>query len=397
MKIKEVISRVILNSKTQQAIEVEVKTVESLKFKASIGAGTSSGKHEVNSYPKQGPQFTSDYFNKHIANKFKGISIDKFDDLEKVEREFQAHDFSEDLKKLGGNIIVSTELAMLKALGEGELYKTLGKPKPPLPLCNIVGGGKHSSLDSPDIQEFLVLPRTKNIEEAVFSAVTVYNRMEKELIKRNFNGRKTIEGAFCPDMNNIEILNILNKVVEKTSKENKVEIKIGLDMAASSLYNGKNYEYKRFAKFKQKKIMDKEEQINFVEKLIKNYDLVYVEDPLEEDDFDGFEQLNKKTCLITGDDLTTTNPLRIKEAIGKISSVIIKPNQIGSLLKVKESIELAKKNKIIPVISHRSGETEDNSLTHLATGFNCPIIKTGINGLAVTKLNELLRINKSLG
>ena len=381
MKIKEIKARAILNSKSIKTIEVEVTDKDNFKATASVGTGTSTGKYEVNAFPKKGINYTINYFNNILRNKLQNLTISNFDDLEKIERIFNAEDYTEKLDKLGGNIIVSTEFAILKALSKGDVWKVLNSKakKIPTPLCNVIGGGHHAGINSPDIQEFLLLPQTKKFEEALWANISLYHKLDKELTKRNFDGRKTIEGAYCPDMNNIEILNILSKVTEKFSKENKIDIGIGIDVAANSLWNGRKYQYKKFAKFKQKKNLNREEQIEFMEKLIKNYNLIYVEDPLNEDDFEGFSQLNNKTCLITGDDLTTTNPERIKMADKKISAVIIKPNQIGSLLKTKEVIDFARKNKITPVISHRSGETEDNILAHLAVGFDCPIIKTGIN------------------
>ncbi len=398
MRIKEVKARKIINSKNDETIEVQVKSDDYIGI-GSVGSGTSKSKFEVVDYPKKGVDFVVDFFNKNIKKELEKMQINSFSDLDKVERVFNAKDVKMD--KLGGNVIVATEFAILKAISKDRVWEFLGKAKKmPMPLGNCIGGGKHA-INGPDFQEFLLLPKTKKFNEAVFANNQIYNIMEKELKRhdKTFFGRKTFENAWCPNLNNVKILDILNKFAQRIAKQYKIEIKLGIDVAASEIWNGRKYQYKKFARFREKRALSKEMQIKYIEKLMNNYDLLYVEDPLHEEDFDGFRELNKKLCFICGDDLIATNIERLDKAIeGKIiSAVIVKPNQIGSLIKTKKLVDYARKNRLITVMSHRSGETNDNIIAHLAVGWNMPIIKTGISGgERISKLNELIRINEVL-
>jgi enolase len=399
MKIKEVRARRIFNSKGGDAIEVEVKS-DIRTSTASIGAGTSVSGNAITPYPENIKKLVN-LVNKTFNKDLKGIQINNFGDLEKIERYTKSHDFTENLEKIGGNVIVALELAILKSASEGPLHKFLEpkNKKLPMPLGNVVGGGHHSYGKGPDIQEFLVLPRIKNFNEAAEINVEIHDLVKEELVKRDkqFTGTKNMEGGWSTSLSNMEIIPLLNKIIDKVSKERKVEVRLGMDVAANELWNGRRYEYKRYSKVQPKKNFKTEEQISFMKKLIINNNLIYVEDPFHDKDFDSFEELNKEACLICGDDLIATNPERLGESKRKISAVIIKPNQIGSLLKAKEAVDIAKKLKIMPVISHRSGETNDNSIAHLAVGWGCPIIKTGIvGGERVSKINELLRINEEI-
>jgi len=388
MKIKEVSARKIINSKGDQTIEVEVNG-----FISSIGNGTSTGKFEVNALPSNIDNVVR-RFNTTITKNIINMSFNSFEDLDKVERVIRAEDFSNDFRELGGNLLVDLQLAILKAVSEGKVYELLGGKKLPLPVGNIIGGGKHAGVKSPDIQEFLIIPRAKTIEDAVFANVSFHSMIREKIAKidKNFNFGRNIEGAWCPALNNYEILDLLKKNKEKIEKEFKLKIDLGIDMAASGLWNGRMYQYKNFSRFSQKRVISRKEQIAFVRKLINNYDLKYVEDPLHEEDFEGFKEL-KGSSMIVGDDLTATNIERLKQAEGCINAVIVKPNQIGSLLKVKQVIDYAKSKKIKIIVSHRSGETEDNILSHLAVGWGADYIKTGIEGARISKLNELLRIS----
>jgi len=184
--------------------------------------------------------------------------------------------------------------------------------------------------------------------------------------------------------------------VETIKEKFKTDIKIGMDVAASTLFDGENYLYKS-----PKMTRKTEEQIDFILSLIKDYNLFYVEDPLHEDDFEGFSKITKsaKKCLIVGDDLTATHSERLQKAIENKSAnaVIVKPNQNGSLLETKEFIQLAQKNKITTIISHRSGETSDATIADLAVAWNIPYIKTGILGKErFAKLNRLLKIERMI-
>ena len=215
----------------------------------------------------------------------------------------------------------------------------------------------------PDFQEFLLIPDSNSVEKAFEMNKKAKEKAEEFLRRKDsdFKGNKNDENAWITSLNEKEIFDIMNKL----------NIPIGTDIASSG----------------------------YIANLIKNYDLLYIEDPFSEEDFEGFSKLLKKfpNSLIVGDDLTVTNSKRLKKAIEMkaINAIIIKPNQCGSLLEVKKVAELAKENGIKIVFSHRSGETNDDSLAHLAVGWECPMIKTGIvGGERVSKINELLAINE---
>ncbi len=394
MKIKGIKARKILNSKGELTIEIEVDG-----FRASIGNGTSVGKFEVVALPPDLDKLV-ELVNHKLNKELGGLSINSFDDLDKIERAIKTIDASSNFKEIGGNILVNLELALLKAASENNVWKFLDPKvkKMPIPIGNIVGGGKHSGANCPDIQEFLIIPKTKDIFEAVFVNAKFHELIKDDIIKRdkNFNFGRNIEGAWCPNLNNYEVLDMLNKFRERIEKEFKVKVSLGIDLAASGLWNGRKYQYRNYSRFRQKRVLSREDQIGFVKKLIANYDLKYVEDPLQEEDIEGFKEL-KGDCMIVGDDLIATNLDRIRLAQEAINGVIIKPNQIGSLLKAKAVVDFAKSKKMKIIVSHRSGETEDNVLAHLAVGWEADYIKTGIvGGERTSKLNELLRISENL-
>ena len=393
MQIKKITSKKIKNSRGQETIKITVKSTTG-KGTASAPSGASKGKNEAKDFIdlKKTIKFLKN--NKEL----KEIQINNFEDLKQVEKII-------DKNKHGANPIIALEYAILKSIKP--IWKIINEKtrKIPRPLGNIVGGGKHFKYNSPDIQEFLIYPiGVRSIEDAIKASTLIHNLTKIELKKldKNFNYETTDEGAWAPNLSNTEILDLLTQIVKKVADQVGFRIKIGIDVAASSFWNGKHYVYKNFSKEKKNKKLTKNQQIEFISGLIEKYKLHYVEDPLHEEDFSGFAELNKKfknTCMITGDDLTVTNLVRLKKAIKNksINSVIIKPNQIGSLIQTKEFIEEAKKNNFYLIISHRSGETMDASISHLAVGFEIPIIKCGIYGKErISKLDELRKIQKQI-
>lgn len=214
-----------------------------------------------------------------------------------------------------------------------------------------------------------------------------------------FAGGKSDEGAWVANISDDEAIEVLAKACQQVSNDMGFECGLGLDVAASSLWNSKTktYDYLR-----QKKKRDSGEQLEYILELIKKYHLAYVEDPFHEEDFQGFAELTKKAknCLISGDDLFTTNIERLSRGIKlrAANALIIKINQIGTLSDAVETIEMAKRNGYVPVMSHRSGDTCDWHIAHLAVAYRCPIIKAGIvEGSRIAKTNELIRIEEFLG
>lgn len=361
MKIKRISAKTISDSRKKKTIQIEVNNCLT-----SAPSGASIGKHEKPAYIKSVEHDIS------VINSFdfSDVGISKFEDLEKIERILK--------NKIGANSLFALESSILKALAKErkrELYQLLGNNrKIPLLLSNIVGGGKHSHNKlKPDFQEFLILGnKNQNIK--------AYQQI-KEIIKAI---KKNDEGAWQTEIDDEKILDLFS-----SSK-----FKIGVDIAASEFYKNSLYYYAV-----PKRIMTRKEQIDYIIRLIKRYKLFYVEDPLHQDDFSGFADILKRTknCLICGDDLTVTNLERLRRAIKKksINAMIIKPNQTGSLLEVKKVIDLCKKSKIKTVMSHRSGETMDDTISDLAVAWGCDYMKISVGSRErIIKIKRLEEIGK---
>jgi len=371
---KDVKARKILNSAGIFSVEVELFTDDE-SFVASVPEGTSKGKHEAKRLP---PEVAITKINGDVSKKLKKTKIESLSDILKFEKQ---------IKKFGSNVTLAISFALLKALAKSKRCEPwqlfTKKKKIPKPLNVILGGGKHAGEDSPTFQEFLLLGTHADFKKNIEQNLQAHEQVNKEYSPSG----KDLEGGWVMDVDNETALKILSHA-NKNSK-------IGIDCAASSFYNTKTkfYEYKNGHK------LSREAQIDFVIKLQKEFCLCYIEDPLHEEDFEGFAILTKKlgkSVLIIGDDLFTTNPERLKKgiSIGACNGCIVKPDQIGSLTDVIKFVELAKKHKYTPVISHRSGETDDDILADLAVGLEIPIIKIGIvGGERISKINRLLKIS----
>ena len=387
MKIKEVSAKAILDSRKEKTIFVSIKTNVG-EFSASAPNGKSTGKYEAKSYNKnlEGDIKTI----KQLAGYFSDETIEKFDDLKRVE------DICE--KQIGANSVFALESAILKALAKEnkkEIWKLInvsdtgGARKFPRLVGNCIGGGKHSSGErKPDFQEFELIPNEKSPEKNFELNKKIKRETEKilEMKDNKFKGQKNDEDAWMTSLTDKEVLDILKKT----------GVPIGIDAASSGFYQRKNYNYLN-PKFKR----SIEEQFEYLSNLIKNFNLYYIEDPFDENDFESFAKLLKKfpDRLIVGDDLTTTNLKRLEKAIKmkSINAIIVKPNQIGSLIEVKAVCELAKKNNIKIVFSHRSGETEESILADLAFGFQADFLKCGITGNErEVKIKRLIEIEKRM-
>lgn len=385
MKIKRVAARKILNSRKEETIEITINN----KWSASAPSGASKGKHEVKAFPKQGVPVR--FVNRTLNDEFRNFKVNVFEDFEEVEDIFRDYDDTKNLSQLGGNIIIAFEYALLRALSNGAVWKFLNPlaQELPKPVGNCIGGGAHFKGVAPDIQEFLLIPDTQVFQDAAFANDYAYRIIGQELGITD----KTDEGAWAPKLSNLEVLNLLERVTERVESEVGFRVKLGLDVAASQLWNGRGYNYKNFGG--NKKSLSKEEQLEFINDLITRYDISYVEDAFHEEDFESFSQL--KNDLIVGDDLICTDIGRLRKAINSVNALIVKPNQVGSLVKTAEIIEFAKQNDVTPVISHRSGETMDTMISDLAVGFEVPYIKCGIYGKERTaKINRLKTIENQL-
>lgn len=402
-------ARKILDSRGNPTIEVEIvakgKAGEIIGCgRAAAPSGASKGRHEVVAFPKDGVDQAIGRI-REVFDKLLGMDVSEQGRIDALLREL---DGTSNLSRIGGNTIVAISMAVAKATASAmkiPLYRHLGGEGArslPYPLGNVLGGGVHAGKMAPDIQEFLAIPvGAGKFIDAAFANSQIHKRV-RALIEpkdKTFTGGKGDEGAWAPNFENLAALEVLAQACEQVSDEVGFEIRAGLDFAASGLYDAKK---RRYVYGREGKMCDTGEQIEFVLDAIKTYKLFYVEDPLREDDFKSFAELTKKVkkCLICGDDLFVTSVSRIRKGIelGAANAVLIKPNQVGTLSDTLAAVELTKKHGYVPVMSHRSGETPDETIAHLAVGFGCPVIKTGvIGGERVAKLNELIRIEGELG
>ena len=387
MRIKEVRAGSILDSRKKPTIQVAVKTAKG-SFISSAPSGKSKGRFEAKPYARSLKQ-DIEFLNKIKVEKLNKFKIEEFKELNEIES-FVG-------RNIGANSLFAFEASILKALSaeqEKELWKFLskGKPKFPFPVGNAIGGGMHSFSKRPDFQEFLFINKTRKFYERVF-----LNQQAYKIAGGLINAEKTEdEGAWYSSLNNEEALEIMKLTKELVKKELGENIDIGVDVAASVFFTGKNYSYKN-----KKELLNREQQINYIVTLLNNLELEYIEDPLEQEDFEGFAEVKGRAKgMVVGDDLTVTNLLRLKKAIQNksINAIIVKPNQNGSLIKVKEIMEFCKKKDIKTIISHRSGETLDTTIADLAVAWKADFIKTGIYGEErEAKLNRIIEIERSVG
>jgi enolase len=401
--IEDIISRKIFNSRGEETIEVDIITTSGFG-RISAPAGKSRGKAEVVYYPQGGVDQALKKVEEYIAPEIVGLNANF---QEEIDRTLHEIDGSKDFRVIGGNTAFAISLANAEAAANSYgllLFQYLGghvAQKLPYPLGNAISGGKHTQGNSPDIQEFLALPYgADSFIEAAAANAQIHKRIG-DILKKNklFSGGRSDEGAWTANVGNLDALEILAKACEEVGNELGFDCGLGIDVAASSLWNGKNktYIYQR-----EKKKRDPGEQLEFILELINKYHLSYVEDPLHEEDYKGFAELDKKVknCLICGDDLFVTNSERLSHGIKThaANAIIIKVNQVGTLTDAWETVEMANRNGYVPVMSHRSGDTCDWHIAHLAVAFKCPIIKTGIvEGARIAKINELIRIEEFLG
>ncbi len=402
--IEDIIARKIFNSRGEETIEVDIVTTSSFG-RVSAPAGQSRGKAEVVCYPRGGVDQAVRKVEELIAPELIGLNADFQEQIDKTLHEM---DGTKDFRIIGGNTAFAISLANAEAAANSYgllLFQYLGgyvAHELPYPLGNVISGGKHTRGKTPDIQEFLVLPHeTESFLEAATANAQIHKRIGDLLRKKakSSSGGRSDEGAWVANIGNIDALEVLADACEEVGSELGFECGLGVDVAASSLWNARKkvYVYQREGKKR-----DSGEQLEFILELTKKYHLAYVEDPFHEEDYKNFAELTKKmkNCLVCGDDLFTTNNERLSRGIKlhAANSIIIKVNQIGTLTDAWETIEMAKTSEYVPVMSHRSGDTCDWHIAHLAVAFKCPMIKTGVvEGARIAKINELIRMEEFLG
>ena len=396
--IESIYARKILDSRGRWTIEVDVYTCGGFGS-AAAPSGASTGEHEVVSFPDGDVEKSLIELEEVVIPELEFWDATNQDLIDTLLKEI---DGTDDFSNIGGNAATAVSMACAKAAANScgmPLYLYLGGSMAsyalPFPLGNIIGGGAHAK--GTDIQEFLALPiGAEDIESALATNIAVHSRVKDKLKAAGKLAGRGDEGAWVADLENEEALKMLKSSCEEVTGETGVDVRPCLDVAASEMWDEKKgkYVFKRDGRE-----LSRDEHIEYIQSLIDEYGLYYVEDPLDENDFDGFAAL-RKNALICGDDLYTTNVTRIEEGIkrGSTNAVLIKVNQIGTLTDTYHAVKAAVDSGQTPVMSHRSGETTDETIAHLAVGFGCPVIKTGVvGGERIAKLNELLRIAEELG
>ena len=397
--ITDIKARMIFNSRGAKTIEVDIISDDKFLGRASSPSGASVGKHEAQSFKENSLEKSLEELNKNLS-KFIGIESQDpratYDILKNI-------DNSENYSKIGGSVAYAISLASVESASKAldiplfKLLKPSGDYKFPYPLGNILGGGSHAGPGTPDIQEYLICPiGASNIIEAIEINIKVHKQLKTllEKLDNNFTYGRGDEGAWAPNLNNDQAIEVVEKAVSDSGYDSGKDVAIGIDFASSSFWNEKNksYEYLR-----QGLVRSPNEQIDFVNNLIDKYHLIYVEDPVHEEDFEGMSIINKNNpeCILTGDDMLVTNKNRVKESIKykSCSGAILKINQAGSLYDALEFANECNKNHIKLITSHRSGESIDSHISEIAIATSSKLLKTGvIGGERVAKLNQLVRL-----
>lgn len=394
-------SRIIFNSRGTETIEIDVVTDGKHLGRAAAPSGASVGTLECKSFPMNSPERAIEFFEEN-KSRFVGISADDPAELQGVMKDI---DPTPNYSKLGGSVAYALSIASVDSAAKAAqipLFKLLNKNGPykfPFPLGNVLGGGAHAGPGTPDIQEVLILPiGASNIGEALRTNFKIHKEV-RNVIER-YDGKFTYgrgdEGAWAPNVTNDEALQITEKAIENAGFNLGQNVAMGIDFASSSLWDdkAKKYNYSR-----KGKALNSEEQIDYVNGLIKSYKLIYAEDPVDEEDFSGMSLLTRANsgCYITGDDMLVTNVSRLAIASKHraCSGAILKVNQAGSLYDALQFANGCRSEGVGIITSHRSGESTDSHIAHISIATGSKMIKTGIlGGERLAKLNELVRIRE---
>jgi len=377
--IRSLSANTVANTAGKKSLVVRVRTDKGFFF-ASVPTGTSKGRHEAKSLPirRELSVFS------RIREKFVGLDIKEW---KKIDRLIQKIDGTKDFRKIGIDNALAISIAVARAATKNSLWKLGGKRRFPFPAGNIIGGGAHRG--GSDWQEFLVIPtKAKNPAEALETLKSVWRDTHSILRKKGVLLGHNMEHANMARLDEVKSLDILSRVAEDHGT------RVGVDVAASNFWKRKSYMYK-----KSRETMKPLEHFDFVLELAEKYRLAYIEDPFHEEDFKSHTLLTKKIgrkALIVGDDLYTTNESRLRKGVRMKStnSMIIKPNQRGTVSQVLNVISLARKNRISTVPSHRSEETPDDWIADFAVGSGSPLIKIGLGDME--KHRRLIKLWKTI-
>tara|TARA_R100000935_G_scaffold7079_3_gene15248 strand:+ start:4394 stop:5680 length:1287 start_codon:yes stop_codon:yes gene_type:complete len=411
--IIDIHARQIFDSRGNPTVEVDVITEHGYLGRAAVPSGASTGEHEAvelrdggTDYMGKGVLKAVENVNGKIAGTLLGVSVFEQAQIDKIMIDL---DGTPNKSKLGANAILGVSLACAKAaaaeLGQ-PLYRYVGGVSAktlPVPMMNIINGGSHS--DAPiAFQEFMVMPvKAKNFTEAMQMGSEIFHNLKKVLHDRNLSTAVGDEGGFAPTLDGTEdALDTIAKAVKNAGYTLGDDIMIALDCAAAEFYVNGNYDYTKF-EGDSGKVRTSEEQASYLAELCEKYPIISIEDGMDENDWDGWKSLTEKVganVQLVGDDLFVTNVERLARGIDEdiANSILIKVNQIGTLTETIAAVNMAHNAGYTSVMSHRSGETEDNTIADLAVALNCGQIKTGSASRSdrMAKYNQLLRIEEEL-
>jgi enolase len=407
VKITHIKSRQIFDSRGNPTVETDLIINNNFIGRAAVPSGASKGIYEAielrdknHDYNGKGVLKAVDKINNDIKNKLLNINFDSQEDLDNFLIDL---DGTINKSNIGANTILSISVAFAKARANFEnkqLFQAINDSQSfslPSPMLNIINGGAHADNEL-DIQEFMIVPiKYTSISKNLKIACEIFHSLKKILKNHSFRVNTGDEGGFAPDIKTTaQALDIISEAVELAGYKLGEEVCLALDVAANELYKDGKYYFNG-----EKSIFTNYELVKFYENLCDKYPIISIEDPFFEQDLEGWKLLTEKLgekINIVGDDLFVTNPVKLQEGINDklANSILIKMNQIGTLTETLQSIELAKKNNFIHIISHRSGETEDTTIAHIAVATNSPFIKTGSISRTdrVCKYNELIRIEE---
>ena len=406
-KITNVYAREILDSRGYPTVEVEVTTEKGYVGIASVPSGASTGTREALELRDNDER----YFGKGVLKAVNNVNTTIKDAIVGMEVSHQKEidtklielDGTNNKSILGANATLGVSIACIKASASEahkEIYEYLNPREKKIPklMFNIVNGGMHAK-NNLDIQEFMIVPKRDSFKETLRCASEVFHALKKILDDENLATSVGDEGGFAPNLdNNKSALNYITKAIESAGYKPGKDVFLALDVAASSFYNKANEKYKIEDKF-----LTREELLDYYMELLKSYPIISIEDPFDENDYEGFRLMTEKLgkgLNIVGDDLFVTNKKELQNGIDNklCNSILIKPNQIGTFLETLETVVLAKKNHYTTIMSHRSGETTDTFIVDMAVALNIPFIKTGSvsRGERICKFNRLLKIEEEL-
>ena len=406
--IIHVMAREILDSRGNPTVEAEVFLDDGARGVAGVPSGASTGVHEAHELRDGGERYLGkgvlkavENVNEEIADELAGFEAD---DQRLIDQALIKLDGTDNKSRLGANAILGVSIAAAKAAAESAglpLYRYIGGPNAhvlPVPMMNIVNGGAHAD-SGVDVQEFMIAPiGAESFSEALRMGAEVYHALKSVIKSKGLSTGLGDEGGFAPEAESTKAaLDLIIEAIKKAGFEPGKDVALALDVASSEFFKDGKYHFEGGEH-------TAEEMAKVYEDLIANYPIVSIEDPLQEDDWEGYTKLTETIgdkVQLVGDDFFVTNPARLQEGIDKkaANALLVKVNQIGTLTETFDAVELAHRNGYRTMMSHRSGETEDTTIADLAVALNCGQIKTGAPARSerVAKYNQLLRIEQELG